>query len=283
MSHFDAVTMITTGFEGQLYGWWTHTLSQLAKTSIIGHTKTVTTNYPTQTRDPSNFESTSTQTQTTTTTSEPDVVMQLCNDLRLKSQLKKQKLTTRKELGSWCEQFGFERLPSHKKRKYKTFKNKLSKKYPYRINRDYKSNKKGETIWSPNKKSRETSRRKNYHRKNNKCFKCGKGGHYANKCPDQKKKINSLDLDDQTKEKIIQALYTDSKTPSSRTSSLDNEVLIINESSSDSETSSSSYNTEPDAQPCFCKEINVLDKYDYSLMISMIDSIEDPIQKGPLH
>ncbi|KAK2641889.1 hypothetical protein Ddye_023652 [Dipteronia dyeriana] len=209
--------------------------------------------------------------------------MQLCNDLRLKSQLKKQKLTTRKELGSWCEQFGFDRLPSHKKKKHKhkMIRNHLSKKYPYRINKDYKANKKGDTIWSPNKKSRETANRKNFHKKHNKCFKCGKGGHYANKCHEQKKKINSLDLDDQTKEKIIQALYIDSETPSSCSlASSDNEVLIIDGSSSNSETSSSSYDTEPDKQPCFCKEINVLDKYDYSLMISMIDSIEDPIQKA---
>ena len=31
------------------------------------------------------------------------VGLQLCNDFTLKAQLKKQNLTTRKELGSWCE------------------------------------------------------------------------------------------------------------------------------------------------------------------------------------
>ncbi|KAK3204930.1 hypothetical protein Dsin_018976 [Dipteronia sinensis] len=45
------------------------------------------------------------------------VALQLCNDIRLKCQLKKQKLTTEKELGFRCEQFGFEKLPNQRKRK----------------------------------------------------------------------------------------------------------------------------------------------------------------------
>ena len=46
-------------------------------------------------------------------------VMQLCNDLRLKNQLKKQKLTTKREFGSWCEQFGFDKLPTSTERRTK--------------------------------------------------------------------------------------------------------------------------------------------------------------------
>ena len=35
-----------------------------------------------------------------------------------------------------------------------------------------------------------------------------------------------------------------------------------------------------DKQTCACKEVNVLDQTDYSLIIGMIDSIEDPILKA---
>ncbi|KAK2661741.1 hypothetical protein Ddye_000315 [Dipteronia dyeriana] len=211
MTHADAVTSLATGFEGRLFGWWTRTLRLNARTTIINHTKTISTTTLVRTSiDPSSFIP---STSTTTTTSQPDgnpnrlqgkeisklqnlkckklsdfkwykdifltrvlqradnansywkenflsglsklfsnkvrdkmveqmgmsdwsqidlntwtygeiiatintVALQLCNDIRLKSQLKKkQQLTTKKELGSWCEQFGFDKHPICRKRK----------------------------------------------------------------------------------------------------------------------------------------------------------------------
>ena len=45
----------------------------------------------------------------------------LCNDLRLKNQIEKEKRYAKKELGTFCEQFGFDPLiaPSRKRRKEK--------------------------------------------------------------------------------------------------------------------------------------------------------------------
>ena len=45
----------------------------------------------------------------------------LCNDLRLKNQIEKEKRYDKKELGTFCEQYGFDPLiaPSRKRRKEK--------------------------------------------------------------------------------------------------------------------------------------------------------------------
>ncbi|KAK3204832.1 hypothetical protein Dsin_018878, partial [Dipteronia sinensis] len=61
----------------------------------------------------------------------------------------------------------------------------------------------------------------------------------------------------------------------------DNIVLALNYSS-DPDTTSSSTQSDyyPDKQPCICKEINVLDQHDYSMIIGMIDSINDPSIKA---
>ncbi|KAK2633908.1 hypothetical protein Ddye_028700, partial [Dipteronia dyeriana] len=65
-----------TTFEGQLFGWWSHTLSLNAKIIIINHTKEIVTNTPTRTSiDPVLFIP---STSTTTTTSQPDGIDVLC-------------------------------------------------------------------------------------------------------------------------------------------------------------------------------------------------------------
>ncbi|KAK3230710.1 hypothetical protein Dsin_002591 [Dipteronia sinensis] len=68
MTHADAVTSLATGFEGQLFGWWTHTMNPAARETIIHHTKEIITTIP----------SSSITTSATTTTSQPDGVDVLC-------------------------------------------------------------------------------------------------------------------------------------------------------------------------------------------------------------
>ncbi|GAV73160.1 hypothetical protein CFOL_v3_16647, partial [Cephalotus follicularis] len=52
--------------------------------------------------------------------SEINVVgLELCNDLKLKKQIKREKLTSKKELGQFCEQFGYEIPYKNHKSKYK--------------------------------------------------------------------------------------------------------------------------------------------------------------------
>ncbi|KAK3205355.1 hypothetical protein Dsin_019401 [Dipteronia sinensis] len=72
MTHADAVTSLATGFEGQLFGWWTHTISSSTRETIINHTKEIiTTTTPSTTFTPSTSA-------TTTTTSQPDGIDVLC-------------------------------------------------------------------------------------------------------------------------------------------------------------------------------------------------------------
>ncbi|KAK3204833.1 hypothetical protein Dsin_018879 [Dipteronia sinensis] len=68
MTHADAVTSLATSFEGQLFGWWTHTMNPAAKETIIHHTKEIITTIP----------SLSITTSATTTTSQPDGIDVLC-------------------------------------------------------------------------------------------------------------------------------------------------------------------------------------------------------------
>ncbi|KAK3212824.1 hypothetical protein Dsin_017530 [Dipteronia sinensis] len=72
MTHADAVTSLATGFKGQLFGWWTHTMSSSARETIINHTKEIiTTTTSSTTFTPSTSAA-------TTTTSQPDGIDVLC-------------------------------------------------------------------------------------------------------------------------------------------------------------------------------------------------------------
>ncbi|KAK3204984.1 hypothetical protein Dsin_019030 [Dipteronia sinensis] len=76
MTHADAVTSLATGFEGQLFGWWTHTMSLNARAYIINNTKEIITTTPARSAtDPTSFIL---STSTTTTTSQPDGIDVLC-------------------------------------------------------------------------------------------------------------------------------------------------------------------------------------------------------------
>ncbi|PIA28366.1 hypothetical protein AQUCO_07100032v1 [Aquilegia coerulea] len=115
----------------------------------------------------------------------------LCNDIRLKNQLKTQNLTGKKELGQFCEQFGYD-MPK-RKNKNDSSQKRISKKYFRR-----KPYKKPDQILAKHKSN---SYPKGYSRnlKNITCHKCGKKGHYANKCyskTDIRKQINELTIDD---------------------------------------------------------------------------------------
>ncbi|KAK3226316.1 hypothetical protein Dsin_006178 [Dipteronia sinensis] len=111
-------------------------------------------------------------------------------------------------------------------------------------------------------------------------------GHYANRCPEVKNKIRTLDISEEIKDKLVQLLYNDISSDadfsdSDSCQSSDNAILAINDTSdSDFSSSSTQSDYQPDKQPCICKEINVLDQHDYSMIIGMIDNISDPIVKA---
>ncbi|MCH97278.1 hypothetical protein A2U01_0018271, partial [Trifolium medium] len=172
----------------------------------------------------------------------------LCNDIKLKNQLKKHKLTEKHQIGEFCEQFAFDLekppdnrrkgKPSKKNSYYKKDKNYNKNPYPYKKRRrkNYPKPKPKDYILNPKRK-----------RKANKlditCHKCGKPGHYANQCRVKKalNKIEDENLRNQL-EKILLINYD---------SELDN-----NSSEEDVRSTCSSSNDNSDNNDCQCNGLN---------------------------
>ncbi|GKA38437.1 reverse transcriptase domain-containing protein [Tanacetum coccineum] len=139
----------------------------------------------------------------------------LCNEIKLNQQIKKQNLNERKQLGQFCDQFGMKCSTSYDRKIYKPSKK--------RGHPEHKNN--------SNFKKREEKRIKRQQFKNDTkpiCFKCGKIGHFANKCK-SKKKINNLNLDEEIKDglkKII--LNSESETDYSSDYSLSEQEMDCN-------------------------------------------------------
>ncbi|KAH0763372.1 hypothetical protein KY290_019445 [Solanum tuberosum] len=114
------------------------------------------------------------------------VALELCTDIKLKQQLKKEQSSSRKELGSFCRDFGFITPPD------KIKKDKREKSHRKKSRRRDESTK-------PRKKKFRS--KKPNDAKVDVCWTCGKTGHKANECRSKtkKKKINLLNIDEETK------------------------------------------------------------------------------------
>ena len=92
--------------------------------------------------------------------------LKLCSQLKLQYQVKRDLKASRKNLGSFCAQYGMEMPipPSQKFKKQKHYKEK-----PYKKFKKFKSHKSNDQTKKPHKK----------HKKEVRCFKCGQKGHIA--------------------------------------------------------------------------------------------------------
>ena len=92
----------------------------------------------------------------------------LCNDLRLKNQIEKEKRYAKKELGTFCEQYGFEPLIAPSRKRTKEMKD---------VDR-YKNNNRRYHKSRTKEKKEESKRKKRdrYKERDIICFKCGKKG-----------------------------------------------------------------------------------------------------------
>ncbi|XP_074314371.1 uncharacterized protein LOC141649582 [Silene latifolia] len=173
--------------------------------------------------------------------------LNLCNELKLNQQLKRQNLLEKDQLGEFCNRFGMDVsypkkkniikrilmniLFIEKKEKHHYSQARLDKKAERKtLRKSYKKAKKWETPIV--------------------CYKCNKVGHIAKNCW-VKKKISTLNIDDKTKDELYKILLTDNKSDSSSSSSED-EVKIMDEDSylsESSDTSSSNVNHVPVINP----------------------------------
>ncbi|KAL4182696.1 hypothetical protein AMTRI_Chr11g151500 [Amborella trichopoda] len=204
----------------------------------------------------------------------------LCKDMKLKRQLDKQKITKRKELGDFCEQFGYyldkKNMPDNlykKKKKYK--KEKYKSKNKDKDRKYYKkSKKKLINKFSPNTKKK---------RKLPVCYKCGKVEHYKHQCK-LKKKIEALQLDEIIKSKLYHIYDYDSSSSTSTDSHIDqihDDDLMWTESS-DSNNSTDIESSSSQTNDCSCPisthNVHTLTQED-NFILDIIDKIIDPEEK----
>ena len=167
--------------------------------------------------------------------------LSLCNDIKLNHQIKTQHLNEKKQLGQFCDQFGIE-TPKSKGKHKKEFKSKK----PF-VKQKYKRKFSKKEIY--NKKKPQASQNPPT------CWKCGKVGHFANKCR-MKKKINNLNIDEKMKSQLMSILLNTSSDDSDNSSSEEE----INNSDEGSETGNEENCACIDKEQCSCQENNFEDE-----------------------
>ncbi|KAG8647418.1 hypothetical protein MANES_09G074619v8 [Manihot esculenta] len=186
--------------------------------------------------------------------------IRLCRDIKLQNKLKMENRQSRKELGNWCEQFGFGTMKKYKRRQYNNNKQRYKKpfnKKPFKRQYFKKTNYKKHNFKKPNKKDNIT------------CYLCNQRGHYARECP-ARKKIHELGLElkidniDQLLEKLDQINLSSSDIDDDYNS--DNSSQTINDSDSDHDCK---------GEICTCNnKINMLT--DYTKILEQLEQVEDP-------
>ncbi|KAK2988674.1 hypothetical protein RJ640_012710 [Escallonia rubra] len=204
----------------------------------------------------------------------------LCNDIKLKNQLKKEHKSGRTELGQFCYQFGYDTLSVPN---YGT-KGKVSKtRKPFRKPKFSKKYRKEES----SKPFKRSSKRKSFPRSKVICHKCGKPGHYANKCY-TKQKINELIIDEDLRKQLNEILLNPSDSEDNQSLELNNIDGDINSScsssnhSSDHEDTCHDCNSKTDYYKAILDmnglSINVITSEE-SIILDLLDKIDDPEKK----
>ncbi|XP_028115638.1 uncharacterized protein LOC114313449 [Camellia sinensis] len=167
-----------------------------------------------------------------------DEGLALCNKLKLQQQMKQQHLTSRKEIGEFCEQFSYgDNLQYPKSSKHKKMAN--PKSYPKKSRKGKYAKPQAQQA-TPNRKQSKPYRKKSS-KSIIKCYKCGQTGHYANRCKSKiQHKLNELSVDDNLKQQILQMLS-------------DSNISSDNEDEINALYSDTSDTSEDNPEICGCK------------------------------
>ncbi|KAH1247006.1 polyprotein [Glycine max] len=188
------------------------------------------------------------------------VALKICQDDKIQRQLAKEKAQTKRDLGSFCEQFGLPACPKQKKKQ--SFKKEIhedkpvnTKRFPRRSYSHKPSTSRGMENPKQKTKSKIT------------CYNCGKQGHISKYCR-LKKKLRNLNLEPAIEEQINNLLIETSEEETETSSSVlsDENLNLIQQ---DDQLSSTD---DDDGQ------INTLTR-EQDLLFEAINSIPDPQEK----
>ncbi|XP_021690789.1 uncharacterized protein LOC110672342 [Hevea brasiliensis] len=155
----------------------------------------------------------------------------LCNELKIHRQMKKKKLTGKRILGDFCEQIGLPPITFPYKGKVKGGRRiRKCKKKTYSTKSYYKKEK-GESSNRKTPKKKTKSSKKKKKESEVVCYKCGKTGHYANRCR-VKQQIQALSISENLKESLTKIFLNDSEPEDLEVNAID---YTSEESSSESD------------------------------------------------
>ncbi|KAH1265451.1 putative Polyprotein CP [Glycine max] len=139
------------------------------------------------------------------------VALKICQDDKIQRQLAKEKAQTKKDLGSFCEQFGLQACPKQKKKQSSR--------------KEIHENKPGNTKRFPRRRyshkpstSREIENPRQKTKSKITCYNCGKQGHISKYCR-LKKKLRNLNLEPAIEEQINNLLIETSEEETETSSS----------------------------------------------------------------
>ncbi|RDX88144.1 hypothetical protein CR513_30296, partial [Mucuna pruriens] len=207
-----------------------------------------------------------------------EIDIQVCTDFKLQNKIRKENASSKKELGTFCHQYDVEpmRSPStrhKKKQKQERSYNRSYKQYKKSTYKSKRINNKNQNPIAENKQRFNKNTKYKSIKREVKCWKCGKIGHYANKCR----------LEDETlKKNLLNILINSDKEETSSEEleeSEDNLELEQIETLSTSLSSSKEedgYCLEVGICNCNdCRTISTLTKDQTFVLINIIDKLEE--------